>query len=112
MSRSFKFNEIPKKEAPTKQQVAIVHVLSGNDASESLGNGLEKMLVLEEPVQQKHSLVTVLGLQHLQTRNTQRNEEKAEFKNKQIEEEKLNTLSMIGRRSWSREELLVAASAT
>jgi len=79
MSRTFKFNEIPKKEAPTKQQVPIVHVLSGNDAGESLGDVLEKKLVLEEPVQQNHSLVTVLGLQHLQTRNAQRNEQKAEL---------------------------------
>lgn len=73
-------DEIPKQETPTEQQVMIV--LSGDDANESLGNGLEKKLVLEEPVQQNHSLVSVLRLQRLQIEKrtvTQCYETRSEF---------------------------------
>lgn len=69
MSWILELNKIPEKETPTKQQVAIVHVLSGDNASKSLSNGLKKKLVLEEPAQQNHRLVTMLRLQRLPIKN-------------------------------------------
>lgn len=74
MNRTIVFEKAPKKEAPTKQQVAIV--LSGDDGGKGFSDGFEKKLVLKEPVHQNHSLATVLGVLAFQWLRIQKQKQK------------------------------------